>query len=133
MEDSGSREPSGPRSVARTWARGPECARQHEVVLPWFHEAFTVAAVDASSQRETLMVSGQGGRHIERMITVMTKRLLVVGGVLAALAVPAGVAVAATTAPSPSPKAPATTQPYGPGSGRMMVGTGDPQDCPYYN
>ncbi len=64
------------------------------------------------------------------------KRALVVGGLVAALAVPAGVAVAATT-PSPNPS-PGTTSPgYGPGAGhgRMMGGGGygDPEDCPFYN
>lgn len=70
------------------------------------------------------------------------KRFLIVGGVAAALMIPAGVAVAATTSPSP---APSTTQPagpgYGPGPGMRgggpgngpMGGYGDPEDCPYYN
>ncbi|HEY5031164.1 MAG TPA: hypothetical protein VIJ54_01730 [Actinomycetes bacterium] len=71
------------------------------------------------------------------MIVMMVKRALLVGGLVAALAVPAGVAVAATATPGPS--GPATTQPNGPGPGpgqrpgQMMGGHGDPEDCPNYN
>jgi hypothetical protein len=66
------------------------------------------------------------------------KRTLVIGGLVAALAVPAGVAFAATSTPSPSPGAGAGTNApgYGPGGGhgRMMGGGyGDPDDCPFYN
>ncbi len=71
---------------------------------------------------------------------MIAKRALVMGGLVAALAVPAGVAVAAAAT---SPPAPATTQPsqsgpgYGPGPGLgygwMMGGSGDPRGCPYYN
>jgi hypothetical protein len=68
----------------------------------------------------------------------MIKRTLVVAGVVTALAIPAGVAVAATTGPSPSPTGPTTSQPAGPGYGfgygrGPMGGYGDPEDCPYYN
>ena len=68
---------------------------------------------------------------------MMIKRVLVIGGVVAALAVPTGVAIAATGTPSPNPTTPSTTQPYGPryggGHGPMGGGYGDPEDCPYYN
>ena len=70
---------------------------------------------------------------------MMIKRALVVGGVVTALAIPAGVAVAAATGPSPRPAGPATSQPAGPGYGNgfgrgpMGGGYGDPEDCPYYN
>lgn len=64
------------------------------------------------------------------------KRALVIGGLVAALAVPAGVAVAATATPSPSPGAGTNSPGYGPGAGHgrtMGGGYGDPQDCPFYN
>ena len=68
---------------------------------------------------------------------MIAKRVLVIGGVVAALAVPTGVALAATGSPSPNPSTPSTTQPYGPrfggGHGMMGGGYGDPQDCPYYS
>jgi hypothetical protein len=68
---------------------------------------------------------------------MMVKKALLVGGLVAALAVPAGVAVAATATPSPGPSSPATTQPNAPGPGQrpgqMMGGHGDPEDCPNYN
>ena len=70
---------------------------------------------------------------------MMVKGALLVGGLVAALAVPAGVAVAATATPSPGPSGPATTPPNGPGPGpgqrpgQMMGGHGDPEDCPNYN
>ena len=70
---------------------------------------------------------------------MMVKRalLVLVGGLVAALAVPAGVAVAATATPSPGPSSPATTPPNAPGPGhgpgQMMDGHGDPEDCPNYN
>jgi Spy/CpxP family protein refolding chaperone len=57
---------------------------------------------------------------------MMVKRALLVGGLVAALAVPAGVAVAATATP---PNAPGP----GHGPGQMMGGHGDPEDCPNYN
>ena len=63
------------------------------------------------------------------------KRALVIGGVMAALALPTGVAVAATT-PSPSPSAGTNGTGSGtrPGYGRMMGGGyGDPEDCPFYD
>ena len=68
------------------------------------------------------------------------RKLLVVGGLVSVLALPAGIAVATTSAPTPDPGAPATTQPYGPGNGAglgrghgpMMDGD-DRDDCPYYN
>lgn len=63
-----------------------------------------------------------------------TKKLLMVGGLVAALAIPAGVAVAATD--SPPPDAPEMTQPDQPGfgpHGRMMGGNGDPEECPFYD
>lgn len=73
---------------------------------------------------------------------VIAKRMLVGGGLVAALVVPAGVAVAAAATSPPGP-ASATTQPsqpspgYGPGPGlgygRMMGGSGDLRGCPYYN
>jgi hypothetical protein len=78
-----------------------------------------------------------------------TKRLIVAGSIVLALGLPAGVAVAATTSPSPStstsstaPTTAPTATPtpgqgygpgYGPGYGRMMGGTGDPEDCPFYD
>ena len=61
------------------------------------------------------------------------KPALLIGGLVAALAIPTGVAVAATTTPSPSPST-GTNPGYGPGMryGRMMDGGyGDPQDCPF--
>lgn len=64
----------------------------------------------------------------------MTKKQLVVGGLVAALAVPAGVAVAATD--SPAPDEPASTQADGPGYGPrsgMTGGYGDPENCPYHD
>ena len=69
------------------------------------------------------------------------KRALVVGGLVAALAVPAGIAVAATTTPSPNGSAGTNSSGYGPGggNGRMMGGGGgaggygDPEDCPFYD
>ncbi len=71
------------------------------------------------------------------------KRIALAGGVALVMAVPAGVAVAATGSPSPSPSpSTSTSQPstgpgsgygYGPGYGRMMGGTGDPEDCPFYD
>lgn len=74
---------------------------------------------------------------------MIVKRALVMGGVVAALAVPAGAALAATgspatgpVAPGPAATAPATTLPYGPrfGAGQGPgAGYGDPADCPYYN
>ena len=69
---------------------------------------------------------------------MIAKRALVIGGVVAALAVPTGIALAATGSPSPSPSTPSTTQPYGPrfGGGHGPMGGGgygDPEDCPYYN
>src|SRR5512146_2510661 len=73
-----------------------------------------------------------GTRKARRM---KGKRTLVVGGLVAALAIPTGVAVAATTTPSPS----SSTVPnpgYGKGmrDGRMMGGGyGDPEDCPFHN
>ena len=68
---------------------------------------------------------------------MIAKRVLVIGGVVTALAVPAGAALAAAGSPSPAPTTPSTTQPYGPhfggGHGPMGGGYGDPADCPYYN
>ncbi len=64
------------------------------------------------------------------------KRALVIGGLVAALAVPAGVAVAATTTPSPGAGTGTSSPGHGPGGGygRMMGGGyGDPEDCPFYN
>ena len=58
---------------------------------------------------------------------MVTKRVLVVGGLAVVLAVPAGAAVAA--AASPSPAAPGA----GPGGSGRMLGGGDPADCPYHN
>ena len=58
------------------------------------------------------------------------KRILIVTGIVAALGVPAGVAVAATAANH----GPASTAPAGVGYGRMMNGGyGDPDDCPLHN
>ena len=62
------------------------------------------------------------------------KRILIVTGIVAALGVPAGVAVAATADTSPANRGPAATQSTGPGYGRMMNGGhGDQADCPLYN
>jgi hypothetical protein len=64
------------------------------------------------------------------------RRALVIGGLVAALAVPAGVAVAAVD-PSPGPRTPSPTAPgygYGPGGGAgRMGGIGNPEDCPFYD
>lgn len=63
-----------------------------------------------------------------------TKKLLIAGGLVVALAVPAGVAVAATD--SPAPDAPEMTQPDRPGfgpHGRMMDRFGEPQECPLHD
>ena len=75
------------------------------------------------------------------------KHLAVIGGIIAGLAVPTGVAVAATSGPTGTPTpTPATSQHaqpaqptpgqgYGYGAGPGYgpgYGTGDPQDCPYY-
>ncbi len=62
------------------------------------------------------------------MKTTKTRRALIVAGVVAALAVPAGVAVAATTGSGPAGNGPAVTQ-----NGPRHGGYADPQDCPYYN
>lgn len=63
------------------------------------------------------------------------KRTVVVGALVAALAIPTGVAVAATTTPPPSAST-ATNPGHGPGmrDGRMTGGGyGDPEDCPFHN
>ena len=73
----------------------------------------------------------------------MNLKHLAVAAAALAIALPAGVAVAATGSSAPSPS-PSTSQPtdrpaggygggYGPGHGRMMGGTGDPEDCPFYD
>ena len=75
---------------------------------------------------------------------MIVKRVLVIGGLATALAVPAGIAVAAGSGPNPKSTTPSTTQPYGPrfgggvgmmGGSRGMIGGGygDPDDCPFYN
>lgn len=67
------------------------------------------------------------------------KRALVIGGLVAALAIPAGAAGAAFAAstPSPSPSPSSGVPGGGPGSGygRMMggAGYGDPDDCPFHD
>lgn len=68
------------------------------------------------------------------VITMMKKKLLVVGGVVAALAVPAGVAVAAADTP-PVDESPSTEvdRPGAGPHGRMMGGFGDREDCPFYD
>jgi hypothetical protein len=61
------------------------------------------------------------------------KRTLLVAGLVAALAVPSGVALAAGGAtPTPGPGA-ANGQGYGPGQRGMMGGYGDPEDCPFHD
>jgi TolA-binding protein len=68
------------------------------------------------------------------VITMMKKKLLVVGSMVAALAVPAGIAVAAADTP-PVDESP-STEVDRPGSGphgRMMGGFGDREDCPFYD
>lgn len=62
------------------------------------------------------------------------KRILIVTGIVAALGVPAGVAVAATAAPGPGNHGPASTAPAGAGYGRMTNGGySDPADCPLHD
>ena len=62
------------------------------------------------------------------------KRILIVTGIVAALGVPAGVAVAATADAGVANRGPASTAPGGVGYGRMMNGGyGDPDDCPLHN
>jgi hypothetical protein len=63
------------------------------------------------------------------VIKMIGKRTLVVGGLVVALTVPAGIAVAGAAAPSG--QAPSPTQPYGPGP--QAGGVGDPADCPYHD
>ena len=63
---------------------------------------------------------------------ITKKRMLVVGGLVAVLAVPAGVAVAAVSSTGSNSPA-AATQPHGPGAGRMGNGVGDPDNCPVCN
>lgn len=59
------------------------------------------------------------------------KKLLVAGGLIAALAVPAGVAVAATDPPT-ADDPPAAEPGFGP-HGRLMGGAGDREECPFYD
>ncbi len=62
------------------------------------------------------------------------KRILIVTGMVVALGVPAGVAVAATAGSGPANHGPASTAPAGAGYGRMTNGGyGDPDDCPLHN
>lgn len=67
------------------------------------------------------------------------RKLLVVGGLAGVLVLPAGIAVATTSAPTPDPGTSASTQPFGPGNGAglggqgRMMGGDDRDDCPYYN
>jgi Spy/CpxP family protein refolding chaperone len=58
---------------------------------------------------------------------MMVKRVLVVGGLMAALAVPAGVAVAAAASPGPGAAG------AGSGAGPMPGGRGDPADCLFHD
>ena len=73
---------------------------------------------------------------------MILKRTLVVGGLVAALAVPTGVALAASdSTPTPGPTSTAPGPGPGAGYGRMMGGGGpgahgaygDPEDCPFYD
>lgn len=61
-----------------------------------------------------------------RWVDMNGKRILIVTGMVAALGVPAGVAVAATADASPGNRGPASTAP-------ARAGYGDPDECPYYN
>lgn len=61
------------------------------------------------------------------------KKTLLVSGLVVALAVPGGVALAASDTPTPSPGT-ANGQGYGPGHrGMMGGGYGDPEDCPFHD
>ena len=63
---------------------------------------------------------------------MIARKAMLIGGLVAALAVPAGIAVAATT-PAPTPSTGTYGPGYGPGPGPMMGGRGDPEDCPFYD
>jgi hypothetical protein len=60
------------------------------------------------------------------------KKVLVVGGLVVALGIPGGVALATTLDATPSP-GPGAGQGFGPGQGRMGAGYGDPEDCPFHD
>ncbi len=62
------------------------------------------------------------------------KRILIVTGMVVALGVPAGAAVAATANSGGANHGPASTGPAGAGYGRMTNGGyGDPADCPLHD